>query len=193
MWALILFCAILHNVFATKPDPIAIEGGKIQGFAETLKNNHVVHKYLGIRYARAERFERPRPVRESWKGVKEMKTFGKVCWQSAGMTLKPSPFKLTIKDMDEDCLNLNVYVPAAPCDSKRAVMVWIHGFGFLGGSNRIADGSYLATLGDVIVVAVNYRLSLLGFLYHRPSGLRGNYGLFDQLEALKWVNRNIAA
>ena len=60
--------------------------------------------------------------------------------------------------MDEDCLNLNVYVPAAPCDSKRAVMFWIHGGSFLANSNRIADGSYLATLGDVIVVAINYRL-----------------------------------
>ena len=86
MWGLILFCALLHNVFATKPDPIEIEGGKIQGFAEKLKNNHVVHKYLGIRYARAERFERPRPVRESWKGVKEMKTFGKICYQSNAVT-----------------------------------------------------------------------------------------------------------
>ncbi|KXJ22134.1 putative inactive carboxylesterase 4 [Exaiptasia diaphana] len=88
--------------------------------------------------------------------------------------------------MDEDCLNLNVYVPAAPCDSKRAVMVWIHGGGFLGGSNRIADGSYLATLGDVIVIAINFRRGILGYLHHRPSGLTGNYGLFDQLEALKW-------
>ncbi|XP_028519160.1 neuroligin-4, Y-linked [Exaiptasia diaphana] len=121
-----------------------------------------------------------------------MKTFGKVCWQDLNYT-KLSPFNLPIKDMDEDCLNLNVYVPAAPCDSKRAVMVWIHGGGFLGGSNRIADGSYLATLGDVIVIAINFRRGILGYLHHRPSGLTGNYGLFDQLEALKWVNRNIAA
>ncbi|XP_028515595.1 cholinesterase 1-like [Exaiptasia diaphana] len=59
--------------------------------------------------------------------------------------------------------------------------------------NRIADGRYLATLGDVIVVAINYRLDILGFFHYRPRGLKGNYGLFDQLEALKWVNRNIAA
>jgi len=99
----------------------------------------------------------------------------------------------------EDCLNLTVWTPggAAP-SSPRPVMVWFHGGGFLNGSSDIYNARWLATRGDIVVVAVNYRLGALGFLAHpalgtdgAPDGDQGNYGLADQQAALRWVRDNI--
>lgn len=96
----------------------------------------------------------------------------------------------------EDCLSLNVWTPdGATKDKPRAVMVWIHGGGFLNGSADIYDARWLATQGDIVVVTVNYRLGTLGFLAHpalSPDGDAGNYGLADQQAALRWVRDNIA-
>jgi para-nitrobenzyl esterase len=95
----------------------------------------------------------------------------------------------------EDCLNLTVWTPggAAP-NSPRPVMVWFHGGGFLNGSSDIYNARWLATRGDIVVVAVNYRLGALGFLAHPALGSdgdQGNYGLADQQAALRWVRNNI--
>ena len=95
----------------------------------------------------------------------------------------------------EDCLNLTVWTPggAAP-NSPRPVMVWFHGGGFLNGSSDIYNARWLATRGDIVVVAVNYRLGALGFLAHPALGTdgdQGNYGLADQQAALRWVRDNI--
>jgi para-nitrobenzyl esterase len=97
----------------------------------------------------------------------------------------------------EDCLNLTVWTPAgATPKSRRPVMVWIHGGGFLNGSSDIYNSRRLATRGDIVVVAINYRLGALGFLAHPAlagsDGALGNYGLADQQEALRWVRDNIA-
>lgn len=167
------------------PD-IEIQSGTIRGVVETLPNKKAVSKYLGIPYAKAERFERP-VAPDSWTGVKDMTSFGKVCYQ----LLTPPPFGTTFEDMSEDCLNLNVYVPRTRSGKTLPVMVWIHGGGFVSNSNRIADGRYLATLGEVIVVVINYRLCAFGFLASKDYDLEGNYGMYDQLEALKWVQNNI--
>ena len=105
--------------------------------------------------------------------------------------------------MSEDCLYLNVWSPkpdAATPAAKRPVMVWIHGGALMTGSGSLAnyDGSALAAKGAVIVT-INYRLGLFGFYAHpelsaeSPTGTSGNYGLSDQIEALRWVRRNIAA
>lgn len=95
------------------------------------------------------------------------------------------------EDMSEDCLNLNVFVPGK-CSAGLAVMVYIHGGSFLDGSNRVYDGTYMASIGDVIVVTINYRLGAFGFLaLGKDTELKGNYGLMDQIEALKWVKTNI--
>ena len=103
--------------------------------------------------------------------------------------------------MSEDCLYLNVWTPrdAAP-NSRYPVMVWIHGDGYVrgSGSNGIYDGAALARQG-VVLVTVNYRLGLAGFLAHSQLsmesefGSSGNYGMLDQIEALKWIKRNISA
>ena len=104
-----------------------------------------------------------------------------------------------ITQTSEDCLYLNVWTPACD-DKKRPVMVWIHGGGFLtgSGSQLIYNGRNLAVNGDVVVVSINYRLGVLGYLYfndliHEDHNISANNGLLDQIEALRWVKNNIAA
>jgi para-nitrobenzyl esterase len=99
----------------------------------------------------------------------------------------------------EDCLALNVWTPGADATS-RPVMVWVHGGGFTGGSGAMPlySGGRLAAQGDVVVVTINYRLGILGFLAHpdladEESGAAGNWGLLDQVAALRWVQDNIEA
>ena len=100
----------------------------------------------------------------------------------------------------EDCLQLNVWAPAAAA-APRPVMVWIHGGGNIQGSAVLPmyNGEQLAETGDVVVVSLNYRLGQLGFLAHSalaqesPSGGSGNFGLLDQIAALHWVQANVAA
>ncbi|MBA54168.1 MAG: carboxylesterase [Pseudomonadales bacterium] len=104
-----------------------------------------------------------------------------------------------ITQTSEDCLYLNVWTPSCD-DKKRPVMVWIHGGGFLtgSGSQLIYNGRNLAVNGDVVVVSINYRLGVLGYLYfndliHEDHNISANNGLLDQIEALRWVKNNIAA
>jgi para-nitrobenzyl esterase len=132
-----------------------------------------------------------------WSGVKQAKDFGHACMQ-------PHAKKLTglysdyPGEVSEDCLTLNVWAPAKAKNAP--VLFWIHGGSLTGGSSQFAlfDGSRLAAR-DVVVVTINYRLGVFGWLAHpglsaeTPQGISGNYGLLDQIEALKWVKRNIAA
>ncbi len=102
---------------------------------------------------------------------------------------------------EEDCLTLNVWVPAATAAAPRPVMVFIHGGGNVQGSSAdpTYDGDELAVRGDVVVVTINYRLGALGFLAHpalaaeRPEAVSGNWGVRDQIEALTWVRDEMAA
>ena len=96
---------------------------------------------------------------------------------------------MTDDDFNEDCLFLNIYAPASKSDKPRPVLFWIYGGGFVNGSSSIAwyDGSNLAQRADAIVVSINYRLGVFGFLGAT------NLGLLDQICALRWVNRNIEA
>ena len=98
-------------------------------------------------------------------------------------------------NMSEDCLYLNVFMNSdLNIKSNRPVMLWIHGGGFIygnGTSTILYDGSILAAFADVIVVTMNYRLGLFGFLSANHSDLGGNYGIYDQIMALKWVKDNI--
>ena len=102
----------------------------------------------------------------------------------------------------EDCLFLNVWTPylpvsgaTAPKKSLKAVMFWIHGGAFTGGTGSDAtfDGGNMAARGDVVVVTINYRLSTLGFLALDDGVTNGNFGLADIITALKWTNENIRA
>jgi len=158
-----------------------------------------VHIFLGIPYAAPPlcplRWKPPQPP-TPWKDVKETTALGFRCWQvdlfKGIVYLDPG--------MNEDCLTLNVWAPAAKDATKLPVMVWIHGGGFQDGASSDAsmDGSSLARHG-VIVVSMNYRLGILGFLAthelaaESPHHAAGNYGLMDQSFAIHWVKDNIAA
>jgi para-nitrobenzyl esterase len=142
------------------------------------------------------RWRPPQPV-EPWQGVLHVGQFGMAAPQNPmfdgpGLEDEPEP-------QSEDCLYLNIWSPGLD-NRRRPVMVWIHGgaFSIGSGSSPMYEGSVLARRNDVVVVTVNYRLNLLGFLnLKEATGGRipatGNEGLLDQVAALKWVQEHIAA
>ena len=169
----------------------AVTGAPLLGGAVT--------RYLGLPYARPPigpgRWTPPAPARP-WRGVLAATRYGPACWQP-----KSRPRSFYADDpprMSEDCLYLNVWTPAHAV--RAPVMVWIHGGALVNGtaSSERYDGTKLARRG-VVVVTVNYRLGALGYLAHpelsaeSPQGVSGNYGLLDQIQALRWVRANIAA
>jgi para-nitrobenzyl esterase len=163
-----------------------------------------VTAYLGIPYAAPPvgelRWKPPQPpVR--WDGVRKAGTFGTSCMQNeAGSRLPWTEEFMTQGPIGEDCLFLNVWTAARAPSARLPVMFWIYGGGFNEGSSSIAvyDGTELAKKG-VVVVGVNYRVGPLGFLTHpeltseSEHHSSGNYGLLDQIAALRWVRNNIAA
>ena len=137
------------------------------------------------------RWRAPQPPAH-WDGVRAASAFGASCLQGGQFSMAMGP-------TSEDCLTLNVWAPANPAAKKLPVMVWIYGGGFIGGTSSMFfyDGSSFARDG-VILVSLNYRLGRLGWFAHpaltkEGKGPLGNYGLMDQIAALKWVQANIAA
>jgi para-nitrobenzyl esterase len=179
--------------------PVAIDGGLISG--EMLSSG--VAAFKGIPYAAPPvgglRWRAPQPV-AAWKGVKKADHFGPACMQNP---LKPGSFYQLefyrqTEPISEDCLFLNVWVPPATAKEAAPVLLWIHGGGFVEGSGSLPsfDGENLARKG-AIVVTINYRLGIFGFLAHpeltqeASYKASGNYGLLDQRAALQWVQHNI--
>ncbi len=158
-----------------------------------------IHIFKGIPYALPPtgplRWKPPVPV-PRWKNTRDATEFGFVCVQP-----KPQPgsiYSWDLRPMSEDCLSLNIWAPAGA--RKAPVFFWIHGGALTtgAGSDVLYDGAALASRG-LVVVSINYRLGVLGFLAHPQLSaessrhVSGNYGLLDQIAALRWVNRNIAA
>jgi len=151
--------------------------------------------FLGIPYAApplgASRWRAPGPMVE-WTGVRDVSVPGPSCMQKGGGRVGP---------VSEDCLLINVWTPNQGREKPLPVFVWIHGGGFEVGSsyNPMLDGQKLSEAGNIVVVSLNYRLGLLGFLAaaelsaESPSNSSGAYGFLDQLAALEWVRRNIAS
>lgn len=142
------------------------------------------------------RWRPPQPVK-NWEGELNADKFGPNCAQ-AGWGAKPGTIS---EGSSEDCLYLNVWKPASSTEkSKLPVMVWIHGGGFTGGSGSGPQnfGHEFSRKG-VILVNINYRLGRLGYFAHpalskeHPEELKGNYGYMDQIAALQWIQKNIAA
>jgi len=166
---------------------VKIDSGLVSG------SGTAVRSYKGIPFAAPPvgnlRWKPPQPAKP-WNGVRVAKTFPAMCPQ---VQLLPGP-------QSEDCLGLNVWTSAHSASEKLPVMVWIHGGGFvIGASSQSAyDGEPLAAQG-VVVVSLNYRLGIFGFLAHpelskeSPQGVSGNYGLLDMVAGLEWVKRNIGA
>ncbi len=177
-------------------DKVTTDKGVVEGKASGDKKIRI---FEGIPYAAPPvgdlRWKAPQPAKD-WKGVKNTTTFGPRSMQ--GRIFDDMVFR--DKGPSEDCLYLNVWTPAASADAKLPVMVWIYGGGFVAGaaSEPRQDGENLARK-DVVVVSFNYRLGVFGFFAHpelsAESGTNssGNYGLLDQVEALRWVQKNISA
>ena len=176
-----------------KPQELRVvrtEGGLLSGVGDG------VRVYKGIPFAAppvGERRWRPSEPAEPWDGIREATVFGADCPQE----LRPGSRAGRI---DEDCLSLNIWTPARAADETLPVMVWFYGGSFLFGSASDIrfDGEAFARKGVVLVTAA-YRVGLFGYLAHpgltreSPHGASGNYGLLDQIAALGWVQRNIAA
>ena len=138
------------------------------------------------------RFKAPRPV-EPWNGGREARTFGPISLQAPNEMLDALlPPADPPQPQSKDCLYLNVWTPGLD-DASRPVMVWIHGGAFTigSGSEEYYNGANLASRGDVVIVTINYRLGALGFL-NLPALGETNFGMRDQVAALKWVQANIA-
>jgi len=168
--------------------------GRMKGI---LEGNLRVFK--GVPYARPPvgklRWKPPQPL-PRWQGVRTTTEFGPACFQPSNTFV--SVYVARPMPMSEDCLTLNIWAPADAHDAP--VFFWIYGGALWGGASRdpLYDGARLAEHG-VIVVSINYRLGVLGWLAHpqlsaeSAQGVSGNYGVLDQIAALEWVRRNIAA
>ncbi|XP_050819551.1 neuroligin-4, X-linked isoform X2 [Gopherus flavomarginatus] len=188
--------------------------GKIRGLRTPLPNEILgpVEQYLGVPYASPptgeRRFQPPEPP-SSWTGVRNATQFAAVCPQylderSLLNDMLPIWFTANldtvvtyVQDQNEDCLYLNIYVPTEDDihdqNNKKPVMVYIHGGSYMEGTGNMIDGSILASYGNVIVVTLNYRLGVLGFLSTGDQAAKGNYGLLDQIQALRWIEENIGS
>ncbi len=161
-----------------------------------------IFTYKGIPYAKAERFMPPVPA-DKWEGVRSCRAYGPTCPQGKrmGWYSDEQAFSFNWNDgfPDEDCLRVNIWTPGINDGKKRPVMVWLHGGGYSAGSGQELpsyDGRNLAEKGDVVVVTLNHRLNVLGFLdlsaYGEKYAHSGNSGLLDLVAALEWVQENIA-
>ena len=174
---------------AQSPPRVQTRQGLVEGF--TAKG---VQQFLGMPYAAPPVGElrwRPPQSAAAWTGVRQAKAFGPACAQVTTLGVFAGP-----PNANEDCLTLNVFTPKLGAAAKAPVIVWIHGGGNVDGASSDYDASRLASLGDTVVVTINYRLGLFGWLAHPALDAEGhpfgNYGLLDQQLALKWVKDNIA-
>ncbi|XP_051787423.1 fatty acyl-CoA hydrolase precursor, medium chain-like isoform X4 [Erpetoichthys calabaricus] len=178
---------------------VSVENGRLKGSVSRVKGTErLVHEYLGIPFAKPPlgslRLIAPEPP-EPWTGVRDATRHPAICIQNVDFIEKLlEEVKLTfqIPVVSEDCLYLNIYTPAEfNKESRLPVMVWIHGGGLMMGAASHYDGSALAAYENVVVVVIQYRLGILGFLSTGDDHCRGNWGLLDQIAALQWVQRNI--
>jgi para-nitrobenzyl esterase len=186
----VTLCLIATTAWAK---PAVIESGALEGVTQD-----ALTIYKGVPFAAPPvgelRWREPQPA-APWKGTRPADSFAPACMQT-GVSMPGEKPPAT----SEDCLYLNIWTPAKSADERLPVMVWIHGGGYTNGSASMPLywGDKLAQRG-IVVVTVAYRLGPLGFLAHPELSAEsarkssGNYGLLDQIAALAWIQRNIAA
>ena len=173
------------------------ESGKVRGFIQ-----NGIYTYKGIPYATAERFMLAKKV-EPWDGVRSSTMYGPVAPLMTPTTqVQDEPEFVFDHDWgytNEDCLRINVWTPSINDNKKRPVLFWIHGGGFTTGSSQELpsyDGENLSAKGDVVVVSINHRLNILGFLDLSAYGDKykesANNSMLDIVAALDWVKTNIS-
>lgn len=180
-------------VCSTSEPIVHTKSGKLRGFM--VDGTYTFH---GIKYADAKRFQNPVEV-EPWEGVKDALSFGYVCPLLSeevpqGEVLIPHRYW----PKNENCQYLNVWTQSLRCEAKKPVMVWLHGGGFAAGSSieQVAyDGENMSKYGDVVVVSINHRLNILGYMDLSPFGEKyansANAGNADMVAALRWIHDNI--
>ncbi len=176
-----------HKTFSNELH-IETTSGKFQGKEVIIK--HVpIRQFFGIPYGeKPGRFEMPVLRNRNPQPIIQATERAPGCLQAPG-GLSYGPFELA--DMyEEDCLTLNMFIPKTKSTSAKAIMVFCHGGSNQVGSASLFDGSAIAAIGDVIVITINYRLNILGFLTPGPDVMSGNYGLHDQILSLKWISIN---
>ncbi|XP_049330629.1 uncharacterized protein ces2b isoform X12 [Astyanax mexicanus] len=195
----VMGAALLNPAAANQGPVVQTKLGALKGEYLTVKGKDtVVHSYLGVPFAKPPlgplRLAPPQPA-EAWAGVRDATQQPYMCLQKRKFLLdiiKTMSVNTEIPEVSEDCLYLNIYTPSKPDeDAKLPVLVWIHGGGFVLGAAAMQDGSGLAAYQNVVVVIIQYRLGLTGFFSTGDEHAPGNYGLLDQLAALRWVQENI--
>jgi para-nitrobenzyl esterase len=175
-----------------------LSSGKIRGTTE-----NGVYAFKGVPYGAStggpNRFKPPLPP-EPWTGIRDATRYGPAAWQpNTSAVISYLLGKSGVDAISEDCLVLNVWTKGLNDGAKRPVMVWLHGGGFFYGSGDnlpCYNGASLAKKGDVVMVSVNHRLGVFGYLYldqlgGEPYAGSGNAGMLDLVLALKWVRENI--
>lgn len=171
--------------------------GKVRGYVR-----QGIYTYKGIPYAEAKRFEAPQKPK-AWEGVRSSMTYGPVALLVDPTTTVADESEFVFDHnwgyASEDCMRLNIWTPGIGTGKKRPVMFWIHGGGFTAGSSQELpsyDGANLSQKGDVVVVSINHRLNILGYLDISAYGDKykhsANLSILDLKAALEWVRDNIA-
>ncbi len=172
---------------------VATTKGKLRGCQQD-----GTYIFQGIKYADAKRFQMPQPVK-AWEGVKDAMSYGYVCPLldqdvPNGEIMVPHRYW----PMNENCQYLNIWTQSLDKGAKKPVMVWLHGGGFAAGSSieQVAyDGENMSKYGDVVVVSLNHRLNILGYMnlsgYSEKYANSGNAGNADMVAALRWIHENI--
>lgn len=196
--AVLLALAACGTAIAQDGAPqVAVSSGPLVG-KTAIVGGVALREFLGIPYAAAPvgplRWKPPQPI-AGWSEPRDASAFGPRCMQLPLF----GDMVFRSRGMSEDCLYLNVWAPAAPANGKRPVLVYFYGGGYVAGdgSEPRYDGASMASKG-LVTVTVNYRLGVFGFLAapglaaESPQHATGNYGLLDQVAALRWVRDNIA-
>ncbi len=179
----------------SKSEPVVqTKHGKLRGFIVD-----DIYNFYGIKYADAKRFQMPEEV-QPWEGIKDALSYGYVCPMlqketAVGELMVPHRYW----PKDENCQYLNIWSPSLDQDAKKPVLVWLHGGGFSAGSSieQIAyDGENMCRFGDAVIISLNHRLNILGYLDLSPFDQKysnsGNAGNADIVAALRWIHDNIA-